>query len=67
MNYICESTEEANGDVSYKQIIEKLADKEISRSTKKDKIASLLGIKRSDKKQMELVKCLCGRVQDARV
>lgn len=67
MNYICESTEEANGDVSYKQIIEKLADKEISRSTKKDKIASLLGIKRSDKKQMELVKCLCGMDADARV
>lgn len=67
MNYICESMEEANGDVSYKQIIEKLADKEISRSTKKDKIASLLGIKRSDRKQMELVKCLCGMDADARV
>lgn len=67
MNYICESIEEESSDVSYKQIIEKLADKEISRSTKKDKIASLLGIKRSDKKQMELVKCLCGMDADARV
>ncbi len=67
MNYICESIEEANGDVSYKQIIEKWQIKKFPEVPKKDKIASLLGIKRTDKKQMELVKCLCGMEADARV
>lgn len=67
MNYLYDSMEESIPKVSYTEVIEILADKGISRSTKKDKISSLLGIKKSNKEQTEFVKCLCGMEADARV
>lgn len=67
MNYLYNSMEESTAKISYTEVIEILADKGISRSTKKDKISSLLGIKKSNKEQTELVKCLCGMEADARV
>ena len=67
MNYLYDSMEESTAKISYTEVIEILADKGISRSTKKDKISSLLGIKKSNKEQTELVKCLCGMEADARV
>ena len=43
-----------------KEIIEILEDKNISRIAKKDQIASKVDIKKSEKAQMERIKCLCG-------
>ena len=51
MNYLYDSMEESTAKISYTEVIEILADKGISRSTKKDKISSLLGIKKSNKEQ----------------
>ena len=51
----------------YKEIIEILEDKNISRTAKKDQIASKIDIKKSEKAQMERIKCLCGMEADARV
>lgn len=65
MNAICGVSE--YGSVTYKEIIEILEDKNISRTAKKDQIASKVDIKKSEKAQMERIKCLCGMEADARV
>ena len=65
MNAICGVSE--YGSVTYKEIIEILEDKNISRTAKKDQIASKIDIKKSEKAQMERIKCLCGMEADARV
>ncbi len=67
MNYLRDSLEEISSEILYTDFIKILADKSISRSTKKDKIISLAGIKKSKKAQIELVKCMCGLEADARV
>ena len=65
MNAICGVSE--YGSVTYEEIIEILEDKNISRTAKKDQIASKIDIKKSEKAQMERIKCLCGMEADARV
>ena len=67
MNYIYDSLEDMPDVISYKEVINDLAKKGISRSSKKDKIIGLLGIEKTNKEQVELVKCLCGMDADASV
>ena len=67
INYIYNSLEDMPDVISYKEVINDLTKKGISRSSKKDKIIGLLGIEKTNKEQVELVKCLCGMDADASV
>lgn len=67
INYLYDSVDENLNEITYENLIEILVDKTISRSTKKNQIISLLGLKKTCKAQTEFVKCLCGLEVDARI
>lgn len=67
LNYLSEVVDKDFESADKSKIFEILSSKDYSRNTKKEKIAEILSLQKSDKKAVEYVKALCGLDSDARI